>query len=399
METWAGIVIAAIGAVLVFVAALHVFMTTTAERLHPDPAAVPSRPAAEPSPDWTRAVTRGRALLRAALSERNLPGLSVAVGVGGDVVWAEGFGWANLERRTPVTPSTRFRIGTASTVLTSAAAALLVERGVLKLDDEIQAYVPGFPRKEWRVTLRDVMTHQAGIVPGGGDESALYGQHCERAAEALPEFAERPLMFEPGTAYSFSNFGWILVSAAIESATRESLPAFMRREVFGPLGMTDTTDDISTGRAPHAAAPYFPRYAANPTHGLHGLRPVDYTCYAGASVFVSTPTDLVRFGLAMNEGTLLAPATRDAFQASQRLRSGEETGYGLGWDVETPSIAGVPTRVVGHDGDALGGQVASLMLVRERDLVVAVTSNISYADTASVAQAVASAFVELAPAR
>ena len=77
--------------------------------------------------------------------EQNLPGLSVAVGAGGDIVWAEGFGWADLEKQAKVAPDTRFRIGTASVALTSAAVGLLLEKGRLKLDDEIQTLRAGVP--------------------------------------------------------------------------------------------------------------------------------------------------------------------------------------------------------------------------------------------------------------
>jgi CubicO group peptidase (beta-lactamase class C family) len=124
------------------------------------------------------------------------------------------------------------------------------------------------------------------------------------------------------------------------------------------------------------------------------MREIDYSCYSGSSVFVSTPSDLVRFGLAIIGGKLLQPATVDLLQTPQRLASGQETGYGLGWDLETVTLAGEQTRVAGHDGDALGGMVASLMIFRERGLVVAVTSNISYADTPSLALSIAQAFAE-----
>jgi CubicO group peptidase (beta-lactamase class C family) len=107
---------------------------------------------------------------------------------------------------------------------------------------------------------------------------------------------------------------------------------------------------------------------------------------------VSTPSDLVRFGLAIH--TLLKPATVQVLQTSQRLRSGEETGYGLGWDLETAELAGAQTTVVGHDGDLLGGQVASLLTVPGRGLVVAVTANIGYADTFAIAVKIAQAFAE-----
>ena len=89
------------------------------------------------------------------------------------------------------------------------------------------------------------------------------------------------------------------------------------------------------------------------------------SCYAGASVFLSTPSDLVRLGLAITAGRLLQPATVRLLQDSQRLPSGDETGYGLGWDLETVTLAGGQTRVVGYDGESLGGMVASLMTFRE----------------------------------
>ena len=111
------------------------------------------------------------------------------------------------------------------------------------------------------------------------------------------------------------------------------------------------------------------------------MRPLDYSCYAGASVFASTPSDLVRFGMAIHGGKLLEPTTVQLLQTSQRLASGQETGYGLGWDLKTVTLAGKPTRMAGHDGDSLGGKVATLMAFPEHGLVVAVASNISHADT------------------
>jgi CubicO group peptidase (beta-lactamase class C family) len=122
------------------------------------------------------------------------------------------------------------------------------------------------------------------------------------------------------------------------------------------------------------------------------MRDIDLSCYAGASAFLSTPSDLVRFGMAINTGKLLQPATVESLQASQRLPSGEETGYGLGWDVETVTLAGESTQVVGHDGSVLGGMVASLLTHRERGIVVAVTANISYADTFAIALKIVEAF-------
>jgi CubicO group peptidase (beta-lactamase class C family) len=337
-------------------------------------------------------VERARQLVRADVAERNLPGLSVAVGINGDIVWAEGFGWADIDKKIPVAPNTRFRIGTASMPLTSAAVGVLVEQGKLSLDENIQTHVPEFPEQKWPVTLRQLMAHTAGVRSDGGDEGGLYGQHCDRAVEAFPAFANRDLRFEPGTGYYHSRYSFIPVSAAIESAAGEPFLIFMRKAVFEPLGMSDTAADSPQAPPAEQSTAYFPRFAADPRYGPDVMRELDYSCYAGVSSFASTPSDLVRFAMGLQGGKLLKAETVQLLQTSQRLSSGEETGYGLGWDLETVTLAGQPTTVVGYDGDSLGGVMSSLMVFRDRPLVVAVVSNISYSDTPSIALKIAEAF-------
>jgi serine beta-lactamase-like protein LACTB, mitochondrial len=394
IETWLYVIVVAVGLLLAAIPGLWIYARATATPLHPNPQDAPSVTHSARLPKWADAVEQGRQIVRAGLGEQNLPGLSVAVGAGGEIVWAEGFGWADLENRVKVTPDTRFRIGTASIALTSAAVGLLMEKGRLKLDDVIQTYVPAFPAKQWPVTLRQLMGHLAGVRNDGGDEGPLLSARCGRPVEALQHFAERSLLFEPGTAYRYSSYGWILVSAAAEAAADEPFLRFMRNQIFEPLGMDDTRADSATEPIPDRATPYFPRFAADPRYGLHLMREIDYSCYAGSSAFLSTPSDLVRFALAINSGKLLQPATVQLLQTSQRLASGQETGYGLGWDLETVALAGEQTRTVGHDGESLGGMVASLMTFPERGIVVSVTSNISYADTFAVALKIAQAFAE-----
>src|SRR5688572_6876104 len=308
---WLGLILVPIGLVLLAIPGMWVFMSVTAPVLHPNPQAIPSVTHTAPPPQSAPAVEQARQIVRASLSEKNLPGLSVAVGIGGHIVWAEGFGFADLKSSLPLTPSHRFRIGTASTVLTSAAAGLLLEKGRLKLDTEIQTYVPEFPRKQWPVTLRQLMGHTAGVISDGGDEGPMFTKHCERPVEALPHFAQSSLLFEPGTQYRYSNYGWILVSAAIEAAAAQPFLTFMQERIFDPLGMRDTIPDSPpaepdddfplfnlirekifdprTARAkpPDAAktpvenrvTSYFPRFSADPKYGLHLMRPLDYSCY------------------------------------------------------------------------------------------------------------------------
>jgi CubicO group peptidase (beta-lactamase class C family) len=216
------------------------------------------------------------------------------------------------------------------------------------------------------------------------------------------------------------------VSAAIEAAADQPFLAFMRKRIFNPLGMRDTIPDSVTVEGdddfplfnlirekifdprttreivPDAAnrpmqdrvTPYFPRFSSDPNYGLHLMRPLDLSCYAGSSVFLSTPSDLVRFGMAINSGKLVQPATVQLLQTSQRLASGTNTGYGLGWDIETVTLTGEQTRVAGHDGEVLGGMAASLVTFPDHGMLVSVISNISYADTFSLAVKIAEAFAE-----
>ena len=166
----------------------------------------------------------------------------------------------------------------------------------------------------------------------------------------------------------------------------------MRKRVFEPLGMDDTRADADVGTSPGQATYYFPRFAADTRYGPQETDEEDFSCFAGAAAFVSTPSDLVRFGLAIGRGTLLAPATVRQLQAVQRLSTEQETGSGLGWHVETLALAGAPAQEVGHDGELRGGTVASFMTFPERGLGVAVIANISHADTRTLAIEIADVF-------
>lgn len=397
--TWVMLIGVAVLAPIVLVVGVWEYMNATATPLHPDPGKVPTSASSEAAPRWVESSENARRLVRDELVERNLPGLSVAVAAGGDIVWAEGFGFADLENQAPVTPETRFRIGTASVALTSAAVGLMMEKGKLDLDAEIQTYVPEFPKRKWPVTLRQLMAQVAGVPTDSGDEGPLFGQHCARPLDALEFFAGDDLWFEPGTRHRRSSYGWILLSAAVEAAAAEPFMSVMKTQVFEPLQMKDTLPDLATLESAPApvqgqAISYFPRFAADPRYGPDPMRPIDYSCYAGSSAFLSTPSDLARFAMAVNRGKLLKPETVKLLQASQRLSTGEETGYGLGWDLDTVTISGKPTAVVGHNGALLGGMAVSLMTLPEHGLVVAVASNTSYAGTDSIALKVVRAFAK-----
>jgi len=416
------IVLGAIAALIAAVGGLPSFLWLTAKPLHPEPQSVPSSVQSEPSPQWAAAVGRARQIVRAVLSEQNLPGLSMAVGVGADIVWAEGFGWADVETRAPVTPDTRFRMGTASTALTAAAVGVLLEKDRVKLDEEIQAYVPQFPKKPWPVTLRQLMANASGVGIMAADDWRLSSERCERAVDALPVFADSPLLFQPGTQFRQSRRGWVLVSAAIEAAAERPFLSFMRDQVFQPLGMANTgaespkeenpehlgedaedpppfraihevilkpwrvvmgTEGESTAGASTTPATYYvPQFGPRPVYryALHvaGLR--NLSCYAGSMAFFSTPSDLVHFELGMNGGRLLKPATVQSLKAFGRTADG--------YDGELLGVKGI------FDSELPGVKVVSVVTVREGGVVVAVMSNITSADTSAVARKVGDAFAK-----
>ena len=393
-EVLVGLVVLGVGGIVLALAGLWIYISATTIPLHPNAQDVPSASHGDPAAAWGDAVARARQVMRAGVSDQNLPGVAVAVGIGDEIVWAEGFGFADIDKKTPVTPSTKFRIGTASIPLTAAAAGMLIEKNLLNLDENIQTYVPEFPAKQWPVTLRQVMAHTAGIPSDGGDEGPLFGQHCDRPVDALPFFADRQLRFEPDTRYSYSRFGYILVSAAIEKGGDDPFLIFMQKHIFDALGMNDTVPDSSTEPIPDRATSYFPRFAADPKYGPDVMRDIDLSCYSGSSIFLSTASDMVRFTLAINNGKLLQPATVQRLQTSQQLRAGEKSGYGLGWDLdEVKTSGGAVMNVIGHDGDLLGGIAGTIFTVPSRgNVVVAVLSNTSYADTALLAANIAAAF-------
>jgi len=350
-----------------------------------DPSAVRSQIDEPPDPAYIDAVEQARPLVRALMVEENLPGLSIAVGVAGEVVWAEGFGWADFDEQLPVTPQTRFRIGSVAMPMTATAVGLLHERGLLDLDAPVRDYVPSFPEKEWPLTTRQLMGHVAGVRRYGDDEEALYRRHhCDTALDGLRLFAGDPLRFEPGTRYQYSIYGWSLVGAVVEAAAGEPFLDFLQREVLDPSQMRDTSLDDPAGPAAHRTSFYWPFAARDPSFGVEGAvrEGAENTCTQGAGALLSTPTDLVRFGLATLEGSLLRAETLATLQTPLELGSGESTGHGLGWFVREVSIgpASGPTTAFGHGGSSVGG-TTSFVTLPEHGIVIAITTNVSFAES------------------
>ena len=400
-------------ALMVLVDVVPAVMKATATRVHAEPASVAAHGREPVDPRFAAAAREAGELARRLVADGNLPGLSVAVGVDGELAWAAGFGWADIAQRKPATPDTQYRIGTASQALTSAGVGLLVQHGRLDLDAPVQRYVPGFPLKAVAiptaldlpaalysllperpgggpVSTRQAMAHTAGFRGYRFEEDFMPHQHCDSLAQGLELFASHPLEFAPGTGHDYSPYGWILVSAVVEAAAGEPFAGYMERAVFAPLGMHATRLDDGSA-IPQRAPFYWPRANEDTSYGLEHPGEADYSCFAGANQYLSTPSDLVRFGMAMDAQTLLDADTNAALHTPVVLPSGESTGFGLGWRIRRVPFGDGETLRIGHPGVAVGGMTV-FQRYPEQGVVVAVSSNVTFVDLAPFARQVAELF-------
>ncbi|HEU4828641.1 MAG TPA: serine hydrolase domain-containing protein [Gemmatimonadales bacterium] len=312
------------------------------------------------------AIDRARTFIRDSIEKVGIPGVSITVMREGQILWSEGIGWADLEQRVPVTPLTRFRVGSVSKPLTAAAVGLLVEAGKLDLDAPVQRYVPGFPEKRYPVTTRMAAGHLAGIRHYQGDEF-LSTRRYATVAEGLTIFRDDTLLFRPGTRFLYSSYAWNLVSAVIEGASGEPFLAYMRNAVFRPLGMRQTVPDHVDSIVPFRAR----WYSVDSVSGIVNAPYVDNSYKWAGGGFLSTTEDLARFGQAMLDNALLRAETFRLLTTSQRTQSGEETDYGIGWGIRRDDKGRL---ALGHSGGSAGG-TAYLVLYPAEQLVVAVLAN------------------------
>src|ERR1051325_8362448 len=200
-------------------------------------------------------IKRIEQLVSSEMARTSIPGVSVAIG--GKIRYAQGFGMADLENLIPVTPQTRIRLGSISKPITAVAVMQLVEQGKIDLDAEIQRYVPAFPKKRWPVTVRQLLGHQGGVrhyLQDGTDLDSVV--HYTDRITPLSIFAKDPLLFEPGTKYSYTTYAFNLLGAAVESASGEPLPDYYLRHIFKPAEMDAISIDDTYAIIPHRARGY-----------------------------------------------------------------------------------------------------------------------------------------------
>jgi len=330
-----------------------------------------SRPATLPSvaPRWSAAIARAHAIACEKLVP-NIPGFAMAVAVDGRIVWSEAFGYADLGARLPATPATQFRIGSVSKPLTAAAVGQLYETGKLDLDAPVQRYVSTFPDKGAVITTRMVGGHLAGLRHYQGGEFTL-NQRFPTVTAALSIFQNDPLVAAPGARFSYSSYGFNLISAVVEGASGEQFLAYMSRHVFKPLGMTSTAPDKNDSLIPNRTR-FYERNAAgefvpSPT--------VDNSYKWAGGGFLSTAEDLVRFGSAHLSPGFLKAATLELLFTPQHTTAGEETPYGIGWFVRRDTLG---HRNAYHGGGSVGGTTA-FGVDRDSRVVFALVTNLGEA--------------------
>jgi len=331
----------------------------------------PATDTPQPTGAWTSTAARTvERFITDTMRVLGAPGASICVIRDGRIVWSRAFGVADLEQHVPATAETRFRIGSVSKSLTSVAIGRLVQAGQLDLDAPVQRYVPGFPEKRYPITVRQVAGHLAGIrhYDTGEFENR---EHYATVTEGLAIFAADSLLFEPGTQFSYSSYGYNLLGAVIEGASGRPYREYMRDEVLDPAGMTHTSFEHPDSIIPDRGRYYTRTDSTGPTINATY---VDNTYKWPSGGFLSTAEDLARFGDRLLRGELLRPETVTLLWTPMRTSNGTTTEYGIGWTVESDSLG---RRRVRHSGGSVGG-TAHLIIYPEQRVVVAVLVNSDY---------------------
>ncbi|MFL6193591.1 MAG: serine hydrolase [Thermoanaerobaculia bacterium] len=299
------------------------------------------------------------------------PGASAIVIKDGKAVLRKGYGTANLELGVPVSPDMVFELGSITKQFTAAAILLLQERGQLRVEDDITKYLTDFPTDGKAVTIENLLTHTSGVPSYTGLPEWRPRVREEMKLDTLIGlFKGKPLEFNPGESWAYSNSGYILLGAIIEKASGKTYEQFVEEEIFQKLGMKDS-------RYGHADE-VTPRRASGYTQGPDGVRNAEYLSmtqpYAAGSL-MSTVDDLAVWARALTSEALLKKPSLDRMFTPYHLKSGKNTGYGYG--IGVGRLEG--RQVLKHNGGIFGFSTDMIVIPEER-LVVAVLCNSDAAD-------------------
>ena len=314
------------------------------------------------------AKAQSKKIIQEVIQDSQVPGMVVLVSIKGETVWAEGFGFADLEQEVKADPvKTKFRIGSISKPYTALALAQLYEAGKIDLDAPIQEYVSSFPKKEYPITLRQLTGHLAGIRHYKGNEF-LSSKYYPTVGEGLVIFKDDPLLHKPNSKYAYSSYGWNLISAAIENAAGQDFLEYMDNKVFAKIGMSNTAAD-------HVAViiPNRTRFYVVQNDEVYNAPFVDNSYKWAGGGFISTAEDVKKFAEAHLKPGLLKKETLDLWTSAQKTTDGKSTNYGIGWRTGEDNKG---RRFYGHSGGSVGG-TSWMLLYPEQEVVVVLLSNMS----------------------
>lgn len=353
-----------------------------------------SPPAPAPSVDVTSTPVAVRLdAVSAVVAERRaalgLPGVSVALVDGDELVWAGGHGVAVVESSAPASSQTVYRVGSVSKPIAATVVTRLAAQGRLDLDAPIGEHVEGLPAHIASLTARQILGHTTGIrhyryEDGEKENARVFGSVDE--AIRIYGVLDEPLAFEPGGGYLYSTYAYNLLAALVPGAVGQSFAEVARVEVFEPADMRTAQMATPGGTTPDRSGQY------RLEEGAFVPAPeVDLSWKLPGGGVLASVEDMARFAIALDTGALLAPddADRLGVYRAVTLPDGSSTGYGLGWHVKDDARG----RWVGHGGGATGG-AAYLLRRPERGFAVAVATNLEIrsAELAALARAVEDAW-------
>jgi CubicO group peptidase (beta-lactamase class C family) len=327
----------------------------------------PACPAADPPMKAPPDFSPVRELIRTRMTQQGVPSVAVCVARDGRVLWEEGFGWADRERRRPATEHTLYSVASVTKPMTATALMVLVQRGLADLDRPVNDYLGAAKVRAWvgdadAATLRRVANHTSGLPR---HEHFFYADEPVRRPD-MDETIRRygNLVRPPGEKYVYSNLGYGLLGHVIARLSKKSYADFMREEVFVPLGMTRASVGIGPGLNEYAATRY----------GVDGLPvpPYDFDSPGTSAVYCSAH-DLVRFGmfhLKAHRPDQRAILSDESIDRMRQPGAADPMSYGIGWFVRD----GTDYREVSHGG-GMDGASAVLALVPSEGIAVAVLCN------------------------
>ncbi|HLT46428.1 MAG TPA: serine hydrolase domain-containing protein [Rubricoccaceae bacterium] len=289
--------------------------------------------------------------VEAEMAARHIPGLALAVVQDGAVVYARGYGFADLAHHAPATDSTAFLVASVTKTFTAVAVLMLVEEGRVDLDAPIGRYVSDLPEAWQPATVRQLLQHTSGISSLTAHDrppcpSVCAPDRVRTTREALAEVACLPLDFAPGTGWSYSDSGYLLLGLLVEGAAGQSYEGFLRERVFGPLGMTSTRMLDAEAVVQRLARGYAWDGAA-----FRNAPELGYGVEFSTGGIVSTVRDLARWAAALGSDALLQPATWA--EAWTPVPVGDAV-YGMGFSLRPLG----DRRHVGHTGGGSGAATA-----------------------------------------